>query len=1111
VPEARDPNPIPGGRPLFIDNQAGNTLAAAITASVASLEAGGAVLHGLDIASAFFSLRGFEIVHRAIDRVPRVRLLLGAEPTPEAGRPLHRAGDPPEPRFTEAQIKAGLTAVEHGLARDRDLLPFDATSDAAIRALLSAVSSGRFEVRRYERQFLHAKAFLFRAPDGGLISGSSNFTAGGLRSNLELNLGNYDAALVARVQQWFDELWLDSVPFDLAAIYDRLLAEFEPYEIYLRVLLALYGHELGDEAEATTGSPEQIPVTSFQRHGVWRTMRIIERYGGALVSDGVGLGKTFLAGEIIAHYRRRRQRVLLVCPAALRDTTWKRFIEKYQLFVKCVSFEELAGDKRLNPEANGDKIGDHLDEIQLVVVDEAHNYRNPSSSHRAAVLRALLRGPRRDLLLLTATPVNNSLWDLYHLIRFFVKQDAVLMAQGVRSIRDRFNAASRVDPFNLNPDVLFPIIDAVTVKRTRGFIKKHYPNELIKLPDGTTQQIVFPKPMASSIAYDLEAAAPGLLDEIENALMPAHGAPSLTMARYKPEVYSKGSAAPIPDPAIVGLLRSGLLKRFESSAHAFLRTCDLMIREHELFLKALDQGTVLFKDSVKEAAASDDDDDAIDDLIRDADHAEPAAMFDVASLRRDVAADLSQLQSFKRRAAKIERRNDPKLAALIEELKRIVKAARDDAASDEEERRNRKVLIFSSFADTVEWVEEHLRRIVEQVPALRAYAGRVVFVTGDRSGPQVSRDQAVRGFAPESATLAGAGDDNFDILVTTDVLAEGMNLQQCRNIVNYDLPWNPMRLVQRHGRIDRIGSHHSRVFLRTFFPDRQLDRLLRLEQRVRHKLAQAAASIGVETTPILLGAESDRSFAETVEEISKLRLGDAAIYEAGGTKGAAQTGEEYRQELRRALERMGDQIRSLPWKAGSGIARGKVRGHVFCGVVERADGTSRVMLRFVPFGDPAAPLEKELGTCLRLIECTDHTPRHMPDDLRFGAADSWSRAQQDMHREWMYETDPANLQPRVPPVNARAAAFLKANSAGMDQSEMEQVADALEAPCAVREQQALREVLDRPGLDASARVRELVRVVKELGLEASTPPMPLPPIDRDDVRLLCWMAVDSEP
>ncbi len=145
-------------------------------------------------------------------------------------------------------------------------------------------------MRRFENHFLHAKAFVFRVAGGGLLVGSSNLTYGGLRRNLELNLGHYEDPVVGKVETWFDALWEQAAPYDLAAIYDRLMADYPPYLIYLRVLYALYGGELDEEAEETAG-PGDIPITTFQKHGVWRAMRILRKYGGVLVADGVGLGR----------------------------------------------------------------------------------------------------------------------------------------------------------------------------------------------------------------------------------------------------------------------------------------------------------------------------------------------------------------------------------------------------------------------------------------------------------------------------------------------------------------------------------------------------------------------------------------------------------------------------------------------------------------------------------------------------------------------------------------------------------------------------------------------------------------------------------------------------
>lgn len=1081
--------------PVFVDNREGNTLGRAISRHMAQLRQAGRVPTELSVASAYFNPQGLELIAHEARHIGKIRLLLGVEPEPESIRARRGPLDPTEPEFTRRRVRENLSRLEKGLRHDRDTLPFDADDDRAVRTLLDFLRSGRVEVRRYERHFLHAKAFVFRGDDRGVIVGSSNLTRAGLSTNLELNLGHYSDPLVGKVEEWYDELWDEAVPFDLAALYEEMFAEYPPYLIYLKVLWHLYHGELAQE-EQESG---HIPVTSFQRHGVWRARRILETYGGVLIADGVGLGKTFSAGEIIRAYRERRQRVLLICPASLRDTTWKKFLNDFQLLVECNSYEELANDLQLGGAKR--HLQNPLDDYALVVLDEAHNYRNPDAPTRAAVLRRLLAGKRRDVVLLSATPVNNSLWDLYHLLRFFMKQDARLSSKGVLSIRERFEHAMRSDPFNLNPDLLYPVIDATTVKRTRRFIKKHYQNDLIRLPDGRRVPIQFPTPIASSIGYDLDEVLPGFFARLEEVLAPPQGPPLLCMARYQPERFPEGAAQVQQDSALVGLLRSALLKRFESSAYAFAQTVTRMARQHEAFLVGLGMGKVVRKEFMRELSAAEDDD--IEELILDSEEADDATHYDVPALRAAVESDLEILRELAAEASRVKRNADPKLDALIEELALIAAQAERDALDAEDARQKRKVLVFSHYEDTIDWIEPRLREAIASDPRLACYRDRIATVSGADSRSGISRERAIHGFAPVSTGAIPPHDaDVFDVLVCTDVLAEGMNLQQARHIVNYDLPWNPMRLVQRHGRVDRIGSTHREVFLRTFFPDAQLDGLLDLEDRVRRKLAMAAASVGVEDAPIEGGASGDQSFAETREEIEKLHRGDASIFERGGTEGAAQTGEEYRQELRRALESYGDEIELLPWRVGSGMVKGDRPGYVFCAVV-----ADRVYLRFVP-SDAEQPIVTEVGTCLRLLECTEETPRVLSEELALGAYAAWQAARENILDAWTFETDPANLQPKVRRLGREVAEFLRSNPpSDVESARLHRALDAVEAPWSMREEKQLRAAWEREFPSRTEKAQHLIAEVERIGVEPHHAPEPLPPIEGDDIHLVCWMAI----
>ncbi len=852
-------------KPEFVDNRNGNTLVAALRGHLAWLSETYARPIELAIASGYFNPEGFGLLADLLERLPKVRLLLGAEPTPPPARPARRIGEPPA-RFEARVVREAIRANDAGLLRDRNLLEFAPATEAAIRRLLALLESGKAEVRRYEKGFLHGKAFIF-ADEEGVISGSSNFTAAGLTANLELNLGRYDPTPVRQVKQWFDDLWDEAQPFDLAAIYQQRYEEYPPYLIYLRVLWELYGQEL-EEEQATD---PLIRLTTFQSDGVWRARRILGKYNGVLFADGVGLGKTFVAGELIREaVQDRRQRVLLIAPAALRDGMWSRFTDEHQIHVETYSYEQLLNDRQLG--GSESYLKHQPNEYAMVVVDEAHVFRNPDTRRAQALRRLLLGKPPKQLVLLTATPVNNSLWDLYYLLTLFIGHDAVFAERGIRSLKERFSETSQENPDDLRPDMLFDVLDAVTVRRTRHFVRRYYPNDRIIGPGGVEMPVQFPEPHVEAINYDLEEVLPGFFDDLKKALAPEdeQQQPLLTMARYCPSMHRLDREVEESQLTLVGLIRSGLLKRFESSAYAFGQTARRMADSHGAFLKALDAGYLLSPKALEEWTNIDSDEEW--ERLLEETGAEPTENYNVETLKAAVKADRDILCRFADTAAKVGADNDPKLAELTVALAEIFRSAEKDGIGEEDARNKRKIIIFSYFADTADWIERHVRNIVDSQKTFAAYRGRIVSVAGQDSRYGVSREDAVFGFVPVSSEAPpGRNEDRFDILITTDVLAEGVNLQQCRNIINYDLPWNPMRLVQRHGRIDRIGSRHPDVYMWCFFPDRQLDELLNLEERIRRKLAQAAASIGVESEVIPGGRTGEVVFSQTRTEIESLR------------------------------------------------------------------------------------------------------------------------------------------------------------------------------------------------------------------------------------------------
>lgn len=1097
-------------KPDFATNSPGQTVAESLNGYFAMLRSSLAEPPVVWIASAYFNLGGFQLLADELEKMGSVLLLLGAEPTDATTRPRGLASDPRDGvRAARKRVQNALLVHERTLASERDLLGFTAQETAGARRLIEWLESGKVQVKRLTADFLHGKAYIVKTNDDGVIAGSSNFTYAGLARNVELNLGQFQPGVVGQVQTWFGDLWSEAEPFDLASLYKARFDPHSPWLVHLRMLWERYGDELHHEEEE-----EGVLLTEFGRDGVWRAKQILERRKGVLVADEVGLGKTFLAGELVRQAMdERRQRVAIVAPAALRDGMWRSFLKDHNLNPCLVSFEQLANDEALNPDGTGFGLHYPPNEYALVVVDEAHNLRNPDTQRAAALRQLLIGSPQKDLVLLTATPVNNSLMDLHELLSYFLRSDAAFLDKGISSMREHFLAAMAEDPDDLSPAHLFDIIDDVAVRRTRRFIKQYYPNATIPDGKGGHSTITFPAPEVKRVDYDLDSALPGLLDRLAAALDdPAPGVGGrksdvLTLARYTPSAYLKSGGSDVHEFQLAGLLRSGLLKRFESSAKAFANTCRTMARSHDSFLDLLDEGYVATGAVLQGWIATDSDEDgeAAAFVASNKADMEAAALYDVEALRADVRADAELLRDLGNEARRLAAEDDPKLQAVVEQLAAIAAEAEQESLDDEDARDKAKVLIFSYYADTVDWIEEYLAERVETDERLARYRGRTTALKGGDD----ARATVVWGFAPKtSQPPPNRAEDKFDILVTTDVLAEGVNLQQCRHIINYDLPWNPMRLVQRHGRIDRIGSLHRRIYMRCVFPDRQLDDLLGLEERLQRKIKQAAAAVGVENEIIPGSRTEEVTFAHTREEIAKLREENPELFEEGGRGESAISGEEYRQELKQQLAdaRIASDVKALAWGSGSGFAVEADPGYVFC---LRVGDHQEPLFRFVPLDDPGEPdVEDDTLACLSRSRPPHgvQTERVMDEAILQGAFVAWEAARDDVVANWNHRADPANIAPEVPKAMRDARELVFEHGTGvLDGSRQKALIEIIETPRPERVLREVRSVL-RQDVTPPERVKALDELVKTLGLEPVPAAKPLPEIDHDDVHLVCWLA-----
>jgi len=1103
------------------------------------------------IASAYINPSGFELIADELEKVPRVRLLFGAEP--EQGVAKNEVSSYADDR---EWISSVLSKHDEWMKAERDLTGFTKQNDVAAKRLVAWLDSktsdnvSRVSVRRYVNGFLHGKALIIEHDHfPGVLAGSANFTYAGLSLNRELNLGYPQGTHNTLVRSWFDKLWEESEEYPLADLYRKRWEPHSPWLIFLRMLYELYG-DADNDTEVDTG----LRLTSFQKDGVARMIRLLEQNGGVLVADEVGLGKTYLAGEVIMRASKtNRQSVLVICPAAIQKSVWEPFLKYHDFSRKRVDvysyeklrlkYEELCATQGIEDAKS------YFDNYALVVIDEAHNLRNPATL-RSDALVSVLGGPNpKKIVLLTATPVNNSLYDLHTLISYFIKNDGSFAHLGIPSIKDYIKSAQQIDPESLSPTHLFDLMDQVAVRRTRQFVKKNYLGDQVTLESGKIESIKFPAPNVFRIDYKLSQLGLELLQKVVKAIeikesenlvslhrIGQYQPGRLRMARYTSSAYLKAGDLESYQMANSGLLRSALLKRLESSPEALSNTLGKLILSHKAFLKGLNQGKVLSGEALAEWSSSSAED--LDDFLSRLDEKSmsqvlPSDNFHVSSLRKDVESDLNLLIELRDLANQVCASSDTKVDKLIEEIRSIASGAARIDGSGLSESNRRKTVIFSSFADTIKDLHQRVERAVETASdndPLSKFKGRIApAIFGSKGGTnQQKRASEIANFAPETAGELNEdgtpkNKDVFDLLFATDVLSEGVNLQQAGRIINYDLPWNPMRLVQRSGRIDRIGSKHDYIYIGCFFPEDVLNELLHLEETLMRKLAYADAAIGTGT--VLPGqiSKTEVVLSDTREQIEQLLEERADLFEKSDNS-AALSGEEYRKTLTKSFSdsRSKSMVMDLPYGSGSGFINpnAKSNGFVFC---IKMGSHPKPWFRWVPTDEEwnfTITIDENGQTLFNLDDDTlislihadpksETTPRHLLDLAYEKAFSAWELASTDAYSKWIYLSDPNNLKPDVEKAFRDAAQLVLKEGDFLGNDVQGELAAKFLGRWRPEIKSAVREILTDDSLDSLSKIKKLKAVAEEFGLTVALPPKPLPPLKKDDVRLIAWIAVSS--
>jgi superfamily II DNA or RNA helicase len=1106
----------------------------------------------LDVATAYFTVGGFGLLQEGLAALGNFRILLGAEPT--SGEQLG--------------LRPDVVAVRGLIRRDLEQLPFDEKTLRLVEDLIAYLQSESVQVRLHDKGFLHAKCWLFYSDRPGqqmlfdrfrpilAIVGSSNFTVPGLTSNRELNLAHkvlldttdvddHDASYavswltdarpservttenrqllksevgaraIIDLENWYERQWQDGIDFkqDLIALLDASkfgAKEYTPYQVYMKALYEYFKDDLGGEVPTATRSA--VNLAEFQEDAVKKARKILSRYDGVMIADSVGLGKTWIGKKLLEDFAyHMRQKALVICPASLREM-WENELAEATIAANVLSQEEL-GREEFDPYLWSD--------ADVILVDESHNFRNQTAQRYGALEQILggnggrgRDGTRKKVILLTATPISNDLFDLYNQFSLITQGDrSYFAASGIGDLYRYFLHARRQSRAGDGALALFNLLEEIVIRRSRPFIRHAYPTATIrrKEPDGTWAEMTvrFPDRKLKTVRYNLEATYVGIYDEV------VIGIDSLRLAPYNLENYKRAGVRVDEfeagrEQALVGIFKSRYLKRFESSVDAFR----ISIHRALSFLKTFESyilgGRLLkstdFHKVLRYLSREDEEDDVIPSSVADEIDANEEArkllesmasidpsLYDLRKLHDAVQHDVDVLTEIWQRVKEIKPENDAKLNRLKELLSKELKG--------------QKVLIFSYYKDTARYLYRHLG--YPENPAALAFRKRIGNVNIRRmdSGADArERLRIVQGFAPKAnhhPDWVGT-EKEINVLISTDVLSEGQNLQDCGYLVNYDLHWNPTRMVQRAGRIDRIGTDFETLWIYNMFPDQGLEHLLGIVQSLSRKITDIDQA-GFLDASVLGEAVHPRNF-NTLRRIS---AEDGSVIEEEEQFTELASNEFLMQQLRALMDGGGkEMLDSLPDGIHSGLAKRGAKGifFYFQAVVKESG-----KLHFWKYYDLKGQTTIDNRYIVaNLIACQKDTPRVVDPDLFKTVFDLQEKVIGDILKS-EEEKRASEVAPRsIDPIQQTLATVLQSylNHPEVNRREAIEIIRFLNQPMLAVQVRKLRQI--HRDFQSKKDVKVLLASITEVRATSGGERLPKPltrspkQLSRDDLKLICF-------
>ncbi len=941
------------GLPDIIDNSEGKKLGAVLNQL---LEQGEPVVR---IVTAYFNHEGFAVLKNGLENAKEFKLLLGKEQEREF-------------------VIGNRLWDEIEIAMNKKETP------PLLNEIVDFINQEKVEVRalKFKNKFLHGKAYIIDGIPvmGGVgIVGSSNLTYAGLTANYELNAVLKQESAVKELIIWFDGFWNEAEDYkdELLDIFTAFTSKYTPYEVYVKILYEYFRDRFELEISPKEETPSPIILADFQHDGYQNAKDILEKYGGVILADSVGLGKTYLALKLLDDYAYKlRQKALLICPAQLKEVLWEPELRRASIRADIENMEFVGRD------SFSGEIENYAD-YDLIVIDESHNFRNAKTNRWENIFQLLTTGKPKKLILLTATPVNNSVFDLYNQLRLIVKDnDDFFAGSGIRNLKGYFQKAEA------DKENLYDILEEIAVRRSRYFIKKNYPDAEI---DGKAVQ--FPERELHTVRYSLEKSYKGLYREVASTIE------NLYLAPYNPEAYRKGMVSPefegLKDrlrkeglsekdahnymmklgrgTALVQIMKTLYLKRLESSIEALKIS---LVRQRDFqkkFSQLLEKNKLLDSSTYRKFFTwngVDDQENEVDveKAISQLPEADPN-LYDLDTFKKFVSKDVKVLDGIIKKLEKIKVQEDDKL----KELKKLLVG----------ELKGNKVVVFTYFKDTARYLYHQLggrledgKRLPEGESFLRELGHERISIVDSIVDPRERKDRIIR-FAPEAnATNEEIKDSikgtarEIDLLISTDVLSEGQNLQDSDTVINYDLHWNPVRMIQRAGRIDRIGSPYNRVFSYNFNPEDALEDILHLVERIYNKLEGINRSVGLDSSVM-----GERPNPQDFNAIRMIAQEDKSIWDELEQLSEIDVGEFLKQELIDFIRRIGEEkLRRIPLGIGSGI-RSEGRKGLFAAIKDEKN--NRHFWLFYDIGKSTI-LDRKLEV-IKLIRCRENEKRVEPD------------------------------------------------------------------------------------------------------------------------------------